>query len=163
MKIPQTKIDEIASSLDIVDIISQYTQLRKAGRNFMGRCPFHEERTPSFSVSQEKGVYHCFGCGKIGNIFTFVMDIDNVSFMDAAKILADKANLQLEFDNEPFDGDRNQIEALYELNKKAAKYFYDNLMGREGEYAREYLRLRGIKDDIITKFGIGYSLRERDA
>jgi len=163
MKIPQNKIDEIASSLDIVDIISQYTQLRKAGRSFMGRCPFHEERTPSFSVSQEKGVYHCFGCGKSGNIFTFVMDIDNVSFMDAAKILADKANITLEFDNEQFDGDRNQIEALYELNKNAAKFFYDNLMGRDGEYAREYLRQRGIKDDIITKFGLGYSLRERDS
>ncbi len=163
MKIPQTKIDEIASSLDIVDIISQYTQLRKAGRSFMGRCPFHEERTPSFSVSQEKGVYHCFGCGKSGNMFTFVMEIDNVSFTDAAKILADKANITLEFDNEQYDGDRNQIEALYDLNKKAAKYFYDNLMGRDGEYAREYLRQRGIKDDIITKFGLGYSLRERDA
>lgn len=163
MKIPQTKIDEIASSLDIVDVISQHTPLRKAGRSFMGRCPFHEERSPSFSVSQEKGVYHCFGCGKSGNIFTFIMDIDNVSFVDAAKLLAEKANITLEFDNEPFDGDRNQIESLYELNKKAAKYFYDNLMGRDGEYAREYLRQRGIKDDIITKFGLGYSLRERDA
>ncbi len=163
MKIPQNKIDEIASSLDIVDVISQYTRLRKAGKNFMGRCPFHEERTPSFSVSQEKGVYHCFGCGKSGNIFTFVMDIDKVSFFDSVKILADKANIQIEFENEQYDGDKNQIETIYEINKKAAKYFYDNLMGRDGEYAREYLRQRGIKDDTITKFGLGYALRERDA
>ena len=87
LRLNQSKIDEIASSLDIVEIISQYTQLRKAGKNFMGRCPFHQEKTPSFSVSQEKGVYHCFGCGKSGNIFNFIMDIDNVSFYEAVKKL----------------------------------------------------------------------------
>ena len=90
MKIPQTKIDEIASSIDIVDVISAYTPLRKAGRSFMGRCPFHEEKTPSFSVSQEKGVYHCFGCGKSGKMFTLVMDTENVNFFEAVKMLAEK-------------------------------------------------------------------------
>ena len=103
MKITQSKIDEIASSLDIVEIISQYTQLKKAGRSFMGRCPFHQEKTPSFSVSQEKGVYHCFGCGKSGNIFNFIMDIDNVSFYEAVKLLAEKANIKIEFDEEPYE------------------------------------------------------------
>ena len=76
----------------------------------MGRCPFHEEKTPSFSVSQEKGVYHCFGCGKSGNMFTFVMDTENVTFFDAVKLLADKANVTIEYENEPYDPDRNKID-----------------------------------------------------
>jgi DNA primase len=163
MKIPQSKIDEITSSIDIVDVISAVTPLRKAGRSFMGRCPFHEERSPSFSVSQEKGVYHCFGCGKSGNVFTFVMETENVTFFDAVKILADKAGIQLEYENEPYDPDRNKIEVLYEINKQAGKYFYDNLLSRSGELAREYLKQRGLKDDMIKKFGLGYSLREKDA
>lgn len=163
MKIPQNKIDEIASSVDIVDVISAYTPLRKAGRSFMGRCPFHEERTPSFSVSQEKGVYHCFGCGKSGNIFTFLMETENVTFFDAVKMLAEKANITIEFENEPYDPDSNKIELYYEINNKAARYFHENLMKRDGEYAREYLSQRGISEDMITKFGLGYSLREKDA
>ncbi len=163
MKIPQNKIDEIVSSTDIVDIISAYTPLRKAGRSFVGRCPFHEERTPSFSVSQEKGVYHCFGCGKSGNVFTFLMETENLSFFEAAKLLAEKANILLEFENEPYDPDKNKTEQLYEINRQAGKYFHELLKSREGEYAREYLSQRGIKDDMITKFGLGYSLREKDA
>ena len=163
MKIPQTKIDEIASSIDIVDVISAYTPLRKAGRSFMGRCPFHEEKTPSFSVSQEKGVYHCFGCGKSGNMFTFVMDTENVNFFEAVKMLAEKAGIPIEFENEPFDPDRNKIELYYEINAKAGRYFHDNLLARGGAYAKEYLAGRGLKDDTLTKFGIGYSLREKDA
>jgi DNA primase len=163
MKIPQNTIEEIASSIDIVDVISAYTPLRKAGRSFMGRCPFHEEKTPSFSVSQEKGVYHCFGCGKSGNVFTFVMDMDNVSFFEAAKLLAEKAGIRIEFEDEPFDEDRNLVEKIVEINNKAAHYFHDNLMGRDGEYAREYLRERSVKDEMLTKFGLGYSLREKDA
>jgi DNA primase len=163
MKIPQSKIDEITSSIDIVDVISPYTPLRKAGRSFMGRCPFHEERSPSFSVSQEKGVYHCFGCGKSGNIFTFVMETESVTFFDAVKILADKAGIQLEYENDPYDADRNKIDALYEINKQAGKYFYDNLLSRSGEFAREYLSQRDLKEDMIKKFGLGYSLREKEA
>jgi DNA primase len=162
LRISQSKIDEIASAVDIVEIISQYTNLRKAGRSFMGRCPFHEERTPSFSVSQEKGVYHCFGCGKSGNVFTFIMDMDNVSFADAVKTMAEKANIQIEFDDEP-DEDRNQIEALYEINKEAARYYYDTLMSHDGIYAREYLDHRGIKEDMLPKFGLGFSLRYKDS
>lgn len=163
MKIPQTKIDEVAASTDIVDVISVYTPLRKAGRSFMGRCPFHDERSPSFSVSQEKGVYHCFGCGKSGNVFTFVMEKESVNFFESVQILAEKAGIQLEYENDPYDADRNKIEALYDINKKAGKYFHDNLIARSGEYAREYLLQRGLKEDIIKKFGLGYSLREKDA
>ncbi len=162
-KIPQSKIDEISSSLDIVDVISAYTPLRKAGRSFMGRCPFHEEKTPSFSVSQDKGVYHCFGCGKSGNMFTFIMDTENVTFFDAVKLLADKANITIEFENEPYDPDKNKIELYYDINRKAGKYYYDKLISREGAYAKEYLNERGLKDDTITKFGLGYSPRDKDA
>ena len=162
MKITQSKIDEIASSLDIVEIISQYTQLKKAGRSFMGRCPFHQEKTPSFSVSQEKGVYHCFGCGKSGNIFNFIMDIDNVSFYEAVKLLAEKANIKIEFDEEPYE-DKNKIEILYEINKAAARFYYDILMSYDGIYAKEYLNHRGIRDETITKFGLGFSLRQKES
>ncbi len=163
MNIPQSKIDEISSSLDIVDVISAYTPLRKAGKNFMGRCPFHEEKTPSFSVSQEKGVYHCFGCGKSGNMFTFVMDTEKATFFEAVKMLADKANVTIEYKNEPYDPDRNKIELHYEINMIAGRFYYDNLLSRDGAYAKEYLNNRGLKEDTITKFGIGYSLREKDA
>jgi len=163
LKIPQHKIDEIASTVDIVDVISGYTNLRKAGKNFMGRCPFHEERTPSFSVSQEKGVYHCFGCGKSGNIFTFLMEKENITFFEAAKELAAKANIAIEFIDEPYDEDRNKIEVLYTIHTRVARKFYDNLNQRSGEYAREYLNRREISGDMITKFGIGYSLKEKDA
>lgn len=162
MKIPQSKIDEISSSLDIVDVISAYTQLKKAGKNFMGRCPFHEEKTPSFSVSQEKGVYHCFGCGKSGNIFTFIMDTENVTFFDALKLLAEKANITIEYENEPYDPDRNKVDIYYDINTKAGRYYYDNLLSRNGVYAKEYLNSRGLKEDTITKFGLGYSLRDKD-
>lgn len=163
MNIPQSKIDEISASLDIVDVISAYTPLRKAGKSFMGRCPYHEEKTPSFSVSQEKGVFHCFGCGKSGNMFTFVMDMENFTFFDTVKFLADKANITIEFENEPFDPDRNKVEIYYDINKKAGKYFYEKLNSREGAYAKEYLNTRGLKDDTIVKFGLGYSLRDKDA
>ena len=162
MKITQSKIDEIAASVDIVDIISQYTNLRKAGKNFMGRCPFHEERTPSFSVSQEKGVYHCFGCGKSGNVFNFIMDKDNVTFYDAVRTLAERAGIELQFDESDYE-DRNQIELLYEINKRAGKYFYDILLSHDGTYVREYLEQRGIKSETISKFGLGFSLRANDA
>jgi DNA primase len=163
MKIPQNKIDEIASSADIVDVISAYTPLRKAGKSFKGRCPFHEERTPSFSVSQEKGVYHCFGCGKSGNVFTFLMESENITFFDAVKMLAEKLNIPLEYEHDPYDTDRNKIDALYEINKQAAIYFFNKLNSRDGAYASEYLSQRGLDEDTIRKFGLGYSLREKDA
>lgn len=127
----------------------------------MGRCPFHDERTPSFSVSQEKGVYHCFGCGKSGNIFTFLVEHDNISFFEAVKTLAEKANIHIEYEDIPPE-DKNQIEILYEINKQAAKFFFDKLMDREGEYAREYLSQRGIKEETIRKFGLGFSSRLRE-
>jgi DNA primase len=158
-KITQKIIDEILAATDIVDLISQYTPLRKAGKNFMGRCPFHQEKTPSFSVSQENGVYHCFGCGKGGNVFTFLRDIENLSYYEALKFLAERSHIKIEFDDEPYDKDRTIIDTLHEINKKAARFFYDNLMSREGEYAREYLNTRGIKEETITKFGLGYSPR----
>lgn len=163
MKIPQNKIDEISSSIDIVEVISTVTQLRKAGRSFVGRCPFHEEKTPSFSVSQEKGVYHCFGCGKSGNVFTFIMETENVTFFDSVKILAEKANIQLEFENDPYDTDRNKIDAIYEINNQAARYFHKNLTGRDGAYAMEYLTQRGLDEHTIRQFGLGYSLRDKDS
>jgi DNA primase len=162
VKISQSKIDEIAAASDIVDIISRYTALKKAGRNFMGRCPFHEERTPSFSVSQEKGVYHCFGCGKSGNVFNFIMEKDNVTFYEALKILAERANIKIEFEEGNIE-DRNQLQVLYEIHKKAARHFYENLAGPEGEYPRKYLSDREFDESAIKKFGLGFSLKHKDS
>jgi DNA primase len=150
-------IDEIAESIDIVELISQYTPLRKAGRSFVGRCPFHQEKTPSFSVSQEKKVYHCFGCGKSGNIFHFVMEIDKVSFMEAAKILADKAGIKLEINDNYKPEERNQIEILFDIHKHAGMFYFETLHSKEGSYAKEYLNHRGVNNESIFKFGIGFS------
>jgi DNA primase len=160
MIIPQNKIDEIASTVDIVEIISAYTPLKKSGKNFMGRCPFHEERTPSFSVSQEKGLYHCFGCGKSGNVFTFISETENVSFIEAVKILAERCNIQIEFKSGNYK--YNNSDTIFKINQKAAIYYHKNLLSKNGAFAYEYLKTRNIKDETIKKFGLGYSLRERD-
>jgi len=159
--IPQTKIDEIVAASDIVEIVSQYTHLKRSGKNFMGRCPFHEEKTPSFSVSQEKGLYHCFGCGKSGNLFNFVMEKENVSFFEAVKILAERSHIPLEFEYSEH-GERNQIQTLMEIHRKAARHFYENLTAKEGAAAMEYVSMRGIDAATIRKFGLGYSLPARD-
>jgi DNA primase len=158
MRIPEQKIDEIRNSADIVDIISGYVQLKKRGKNFIGLCPFHQEKTPSFTVSEDKQIYHCFGCGNGGNVFKFLMEFKNISFVEAVEEIADHLGIKIQYDKEVFDEKQNELEELYEVNLLAARFFSDSLLkSSEGEEAREYLKNRGIKLQTQRTFGIGYA------
>jgi DNA primase len=158
MRIPEHKIDEIRNAADIIDIISTHVHLKKRGKNFIGLCPFHQEKTPSFTVSEEKQIYHCFGCGAGGNAFKFLMEFKNISFVEAVEEIADRLGIKIELETTQFDSQQNELEELYELNVLAARFFSDNLLkSNDGELAREYLRRRNIKLLAQKIFGIGYA------
>lgn len=158
MRIPEHKIDEIRNAADIIDIISTHVHLKKRGKNFIGLCPFHQEKTPSFTVSEEKQIYHCFGCGAGGNAFKFLMEFKNISFVEAVEEIADRLGIKIELETTQFDSQQNELEELYELNVLAARFFSDNLLkSNDGEPAREYLKRRNIKLQTQKIFGIGYA------
>ncbi len=153
-------INRINESTNIVDLISDYIELKKSGVNYLGLCPFHNEKTPSFSVSEAKQFYHCFGCGVGGDSIDFIMRIENLPFIEAVKLLAEKNGIEL---NEQTDEDIKRIEEqerFYLINRDAARYFFDNL--KEKPYVKEYLKNRGIEEKIINAFGIGYALDSWD-
>jgi DNA primase len=160
MRIPESTIEEIRISASIIDVISGYVQLRKRGRNYIGLCPFHSEKTPSFTVSEEKQIFHCFGCHAGGNVYKFLMDYEKISFVEAVQELARQLGIDIEYESVPGDERQSEQEFLYDINTEAAKYFYNNLQSSdEGEIARKYLKERKIKPQTITSFGLGYSLR----
>ncbi len=160
MRIPESKIEEIRSAASIVDVISGYVQLKKRGRNYLGLCPFHSEKTPSFTVSEEKQIFHCFGCHAGGNVYKFLMDYEKISFVEAVQELARQMGIDIEYESFPGDEKQSEQEVLYDINTEAAKYFYNNLQNsNEGELARKYLKERKIKPQTITSFGLGYALR----
>mgnify|MGYP000850957840 FL=1 len=154
--ISEDVIQRIKDENDIVDVISESVKLKRSGRNYMGLCPFHHEKTPSFSVSQDKQIYKCFGCGEAGNVITFVMKINNLSFPEAIALLADRANIDIDFNREKNKNRRNSFEKLYRVNVEAARYFFSCLSS--SKIAKEYLTNRGITVNTIRKFGLGYSL-----
>ena len=158
MRIPEQKIEEIRNSADIVDIISGHVHLRKRGKNFIGLCPFHQEKTPSFIVSEDKQIYHCFGCGVGGNVFKFLMELKNISFVEAVEEIAEHIGVKIDYEAATFDAQQNEQEELYELNILAARFFSDNLLkNNDGEEAREYLKRRNIKLQTQRTFGVGYA------
>ncbi len=158
MRIPENKIDEIRNAADIVDLISAHVHLKKRGKNFIGLCPFHQEKTPSFTVSLDKQIYHCFGCGAGGNVFKFLMEFKNISFIEAVEEIADHLGIKIEMENTQPDDKQNEQELFYEINLVAARFFSDNLLKSSGgENAREYLRKRNIKPQIQKIFGLGYA------
>jgi len=161
MRIPELKIEEIRNSANIVDVLSAYISLKKRGKNFVGLCPFHQEKTPSFTVSEEKQIFHCFGCHAGGNVFKFLMDYKNVSFVEAVEEVAEQVGISIEYDK-GFDAERqDELELFYDINLQAAKYFSNNLLKREaGEIARKYLTNRKIKLQTQKIFGLGYALPE---
>ena len=160
MRIPESKIEEIRESANIVDIISQYVQLRKRGKNYVGLCPFHSEKTPSFTVSDEKQIFHCFGCHTGGNVFKFLTEYHKISFVEAVQELAEQQGITIEFDKEAYTEQQSEQEVLYDINTEAARYFLNNLLNDdEGETAREYLHERNIKTQTLRSFGLGYALR----
>jgi len=158
MRIPEQKIEEIRSSANIVDIISGYVQLKKRGKNFIGLCPFHQEKTPSFTVSDDKQIYHCFGCGNGGNVFKFLMEFKNISFVEAVEEVADYLGIKIQYDKEVYNERQSELEEYYEINLLAARFFSDCLLkSNEGEEAREYLKRREIKPSTQRIFGLGYA------
>jgi len=152
-------VEEVRSGSDIVDVIGSYIKLQKKGSNYMGLCPFHGEKTPSFSVSGSRQMYHCFGCGVGGNVFTFLMEYENFSFPEAIKHLAERAGIKLpeeEFTPEARKkADRRM--RLFDINKEAAKFYYVQMKKDAGQTAYGYFKKRGLSDETITKFGLGYS------
>lgn len=159
MYYPKDVIDEVRMGNDIVDVIGGYVKLNKKGSSYMGLCPFHKEKTPSFSVSQDNQFYHCFGCGASGNVIGFVMQQENYSFIDAIKHLADRINYTLpESTYNPENVKKNEIKhKLYEIHKKAARYYYEQLQSNNGVNASRYLDERGVTPPARNKFGLGYS------
>ncbi len=157
MRIPEDKIEEIRNSVSIVDFISGYVQLKKRGKNFIGLCPFHQEKTPSFTVSEDKQIYHCFGCHAGGNVFKFLMDYKNISFIEAVEEVAKYAGITIKA-QQGYNALQNKYEVFYEINLKAARYFSNNLFDDlEGQFARDYLLNRNIKQQTQKTFGLGYA------
>ncbi|MHC4453919.1 MAG: DNA primase, partial [Planctomycetota bacterium] len=154
--IPPEKISEIQSSLNIVDIVSDYVTLKRTGKNFLGLCPFHHEKTPSFTVNEQKQIYKCFGCGEGGTVFNFLMKQDALTFPEAVNVLAEKANIKINVFNQKEN--RQGINNLYKVNEKATCFFSNMLLKtQDGKGSRNYVSGRFINDDSIGKFRLGYS------
>ena len=157
---PEEVIERVRDANDIVEVIGQYVQLKKKGGTYFGLCPFHGEKTPSFSVSPAKQMYYCFGCGAGGNVFTFLMEYENYSFSEALKYLAQRANISLPESSGPSDGGYNAglKEKLLEIHKKAAVFYHEKLKSEKGMQGLEYFKgKRGLSDRTIVHFGLGYS------
>ncbi|NUK30901.1 DNA primase [Parageobacillus sp. VR-IP] len=167
-RIPEETIEAIRRSIDIVDVISDYVQLKKQGRNYFGLCPFHGEKTPSFSVSPEKQIFHCFGCGAGGNVFSFLMDIEGLSFIEAVQRLAVKANVDLSaFKLDDVDKhrrtDAGETKMMIEAHALLKKFYHHLLVNtKEGQEAFDYLQMRGWTREMIDQFEIGYAPDSRD-
>lgn len=151
-------IQKIKEENDIVDIVSEVVTLKKTGKNYLGRCPFHNEKTPSFTVSSEKQIYKCFGCGEAGNVISFVMKTRNMAFPEAVKLLGEKVGIVVDDADSPgkSSATNEKFKRMYDINVQAARYFYTNLKRFKAPY--EYLKGRGITDETIKKFGIGFAL-----
>ena len=164
MYIPEEKVSEILNTSDIVDIISESVILKKSGRHFFGLCPFHSEKTPSFSVNASKQIFHCFGCSAGGNVLSYIMKYHGITFPEAAKMVARKYNIAIETkDIDPAKRKAFHLkESLFRLNKTVMGIYFDELKNSEpgnkaGDKARKYLKQRGISDDIIQQFNLGFS------
>jgi len=160
-RISNEQILEIRNSVNIVDIISEYIPLVQKGKNFFGICPFHDDHNPSMSVSPEKQIYTCFVCGATGNVFSFIMDYEKVSFLEAVKKVADKLNIDLKIDN--FQKPVSQYDNYYDVLNMTNKFYQNNLQTKNGVSAKKYLQDRDINEEIIKEFGIGLSLSGNSA
>ena len=156
---PEDLVEEIRIKNDVVDVVSSYVKLQRKGSSYFGLCPFHNEKSPSFSVSPGKQMYYCFGCGAGGNVFTFIMEYENYTFQEAIKYLADRVGVDLpevEFSKEAKEQADLKTNIL-EINKQAAQYFYLQLKKDNGKIAYDYLKNRELSDETMTRFGLGYS------
>ena len=153
-------LNELRSRVSLEEVVSEYVPLKQKGRRFWGCCPFHNEKTPSFSVDSEAQMYYCFGCHKGGTVINFVMDMERMEFMEAVRLLADRAHMELpEGGARPgqASADREARERMYEANRVAARYYHELLFTEEGAAALNYLYGRGLNDSDIRRFGLGAS------
>ena len=151
-------IDEVRQTNDIVDIISQYVHLKRSGRNFFGLCPFHNEKSPSFSVSPDKQIFHCFGCGVGGNVFTFLTKIEGINFVEAVQTLAERSNIQLPTLEGSGDSAKELLKSkVYKVNEFTANYYHQNLYKPESKIAQEYIKKRKLTNETLKAFQIGFS------
>ncbi len=151
-------IDEVRQTNDIVDIISQYVHLKRSGRNFFGLCPFHNEKSPSFSVSPDKQIFHCFGCGVGGNVFTFLTKIEGINFVEAVQSLAERSNIQLPTLDHGGDASKELLKSkVYKVNEFVANYYHQNLYKPESKIAQEYIKQRKLTNETLKSFQIGFS------
>lgn len=151
-------IEEVRNSNDIVDIISQYVVLKRSGRNYFGLCPFHKEKSPSFSVSPDKQIFHCFGCGAGGNVFHFISKIENVNFVESMQILSERAGIQLPTLDSNEDSKKQLLKSkVYEINEIAAQFYHENLYKPTSKIAQDYVKKRKLDNKTLKTFTIGYS------
>ena len=151
-------INDVRQSNDIVDVISQYVHLKRSGRNFFGLCPFHNEKSPSFSVSPDKQILHCFGCGVGGNVFSFITQIEGINFVEAVQMLAERANIQLPTLQDNGDSQREELKAkVYKVNEFTADFYHQNLYKPQAKIAQEYVKKRQLSNETLKSFKIGFS------
>lgn len=151
-------INDVRQSNDIVDVISQYVHLKRSGRNFFGLCPFHNEKSPSFSVSPDKQIFHCFGCGVGGNVFSFITQIEGINFVEAVQMLAERANIQLPTLQDNGDSQREELKAkVYKVNEFTAEFYHQNLYKPQAKMAQEYVKKRQLSNETLKSFKIGFS------
>ena len=151
-------INEVRQSNDIVDVISQYMHLKRSGRNFFGLCPFHNEKSPSFSVSPDKQIFHCFGCGVGGNVFTFISKIEGMNFIETIQMLAERANIQLPTLQNSGDSLKEELkDKVYKVNEFTAEYYHQNLYKPQAKMGQEYVKKRQLSNETLKSFRIGFS------
>nr|MCR5224030.1 DNA primase [Bacilli bacterium] len=158
MALSQEEINRIQSSSSIVDVIGSYISLEKKGKNYFGLCPFHDDHAPSLSVSEDKKIYTCFVCGHTGNVFSFVQDYENVSFLEAVKIVAEKSGIDVNVDVKT----NTRFDRFYDAYDLAVKYYENNIKTADGKKALEYLHKRGLSDELIKEFNIGFASKTND-
>ncbi|MDA0710507.1 MAG: DNA primase, partial [bacterium] len=162
-RVPEALIDQIRQSVDIVDVVSDHVVLSRKGKSFLGICPFHDDSSPSMNVSQDKQIYKCFSCGAGGNVFTFLRDIENISFIEAVRKLADRAGIDLPDSRHDAPGQQEAYDDLYRANDLANTYFHHMLTeDARGEQAKTYLENRGISRELMDTFSLGYALNAWD-
>ena len=154
MPIPEQFIDELVARSEISDVVSSYVHLTKKGNNLWGLCPFHNEKTPSFSVSPDKQIYHCFGCGKGGGVISFIMEMENLSFPDAVRLLAQRAGMEVP-ETGTDEAGRKKRARLLAANKDAARFYHDYLKSPGGARVRDYIAQRQLTPRTATRFGLG--------
>jgi len=162
LKIPQDIIDKVRESADIVDVIGEFVNLKKRGQNYLGSCPFHKEKTASFTVSPDKGIYKCFGCGKAGNVFTFLTEHQGLNFYEAVHSIASKYGIIIPRTSDESDSKRSRNDAAYEAMKEAADFYGKLLRRKEGSAALQYFHKREFNDEIIDNFLLGYAPNDWD-